>query len=271
MVKDLDHLLAGDHLLDVAVHVAQGSLLAGVKGGAALCAEPDVGKHRRIAQHHDQRKLPVEHKQQNQRAGHLDKALDGHGKAVVQRVRHRVHVVGKIAHDIAVAPGVKKAQRQLLDVGKQVAADVVQHLLGGADHRLGIAEGRQHAHAVNARRDRHAADQGAHVAIAHTVDHRADHVGAQQVGQRADGDQHRHRQKQELVPPHVGQQRAHGKAEIFGLFTRYRPCHRCRLLSSGNGRSPGRWGRTPAAPGGCPPRGCGRRPAPRSGRCPSPR
>ena len=272
VVKDLDHLLAADHLLDVAVDVAQGGLLGGVVGGAALCAEPDIQEHGRIAHHHDQGQLPVEDEQQHQGARQLDEALDGHGKAVVQRVGHRVHVVGEIAHDVAVELGVEKAQRQRLDVGEQIPPDVVQHLLGGVDHSLGVAEGGQRPHPADGGGGQHPAGQGVHIPGAHAVDHRADHIGAQQVAQGADGDQHRHSQEQELVPAHIGQQGPEGEPEVFRLFTGDLPCcHRRRLLSSGNGRSPGRWGRRPAAGCGCPPRGCARPPAPRSCRCSSPR
>ena len=272
MVKDLDHLLAADHLLDVAVHVAQGGLLGGVVGGAAFGAEPDVQEHGRVAHHHDEGQPPVEDEQQHQGAGQLDEALDGHGKAVVQRVGHRVHVVGEVAHDVAVELGVEKPQGQGLDMGEQVPPDVVQHLLGGVDHGLGVAEGGQRAHAADGRGGQHAAGQGVYIPVAHAVDHRADHIGAQQIAQGADRDQHRHRQEQKFVPPHIGQQGLEGEPEIFRLFTGdLSGWHLRRLLSSANGRSPGRWGRRQAARCGCPRRGCARPPAPRSCRCPSPK
>ena len=261
MVKDLDDLLPADHLLNIAVHIAERGLLGRIEPGAAPGAVPDIEEHRRIAQHHNQRKLPVEHKQHRQGAGHLDKALDGHRKAVVQRIGHRVHIVCEIAHDVAMALGVKKAQRQGLDMAEQVAPDVIKHLLGGPHHRLGIAERRQSADGVDRRRGRDAAPEPRQIPPAHAVDNRPDHIGAEQVGRRADGNQHRHNQEQELVPPHVGQQRFEGKAKVFRLFTRQR--HLRSPLCAVNGRFPGRSGRRRAAPHGCRPRGSARLPAPR--------
>ena len=271
VVEDLDHFLAADHLFNVAVDVPQGRLLGGVVGGAAAGAEPDVEEHGRIAHHHDQGQPPVQDEQQSQGAHDLDEALDGHGKAVVQSVRHGVHVVGEIAHDVAVELGVEEPQGQGLDVGEQVPPDVIQHLLGRIHHGLGVAEGRQGADGKDDGGEDDTPGQGVDVPSPHAVDHRADHVGAQQVAQGAEGDQHRHRQEQELVPPHVGQQGLEGEPEILGLFTGDLMRHLRPLLSSGSDRFPGRWGRWPAAGCGCPPHGCGRPPAPRSCRCPSPR
>ncbi len=271
MVEYLDDLLAGDHLLNIAVHIAQGRLLHRIVGGTALGAVPNIEEHGQIAQHHNEGQLPVEYEQHDQGARQLNKALDGHGKAVVQGIRDGVHIVGEVTHDIAVALGIEESQRQRLDVMEQVPADVIQHLLGGIDHSLGVAQGGQGTDAVDGGGDHNAPQKAGDVSVPHAVDHRANHVGAQQVCHAADGDQHRHRQEQELVPSHVGEQRPECESEMFGLFTRYCPRHRCCLPSSENDKFPDRWGRWPAAGCGCPLHGCGRHPAPQSCRCPSPR
>ena len=84
VIEDLDDLLAGYHLLNIGVQFAQAVLLLGVVDPAVFGAEINIPEHRRIAQHNEQREPPVEHKEHDQRTGHLDKGLDDQGKAVVQ-------------------------------------------------------------------------------------------------------------------------------------------------------------------------------------------
>ena len=143
MVEYLDYLLSSHHLLNVAVQLAQAGLLAAKVVFAAAAAVLNVEKHGSIAYHDHQGQPPVEQEQQQQSAHHLDEALNDHSKAVVQRIGHRVHIIGEQAHQIAFALAVKKVQRQLLQMAVQVPADVVEHLLGGPYHDLGVAQGGQ--------------------------------------------------------------------------------------------------------------------------------
>ena len=143
MVEYLHHLLARRHLLDVAVQVPQGGLLPAVICLAPLPAEADIEEHDHIAHRHHQGEPPVEDEEHGEGAHHLDKALDHHGEGVVQGVGDGVHVVGEVAHHVAVAAGVKEAQGQGLEVGEQVPPDVVEHLLGRPHHGLGIPQGGQ--------------------------------------------------------------------------------------------------------------------------------
>ena len=261
VVEHLDHLLAGHHLLDEAVQISQAGLLLGVVGLAVGPAEADIAEHGGIPHRHHQGQLPVEDEEDHQCPHHLDEALDHHGEAVVQRVGDGVHVVGEVAHHVAVAAGVKEPQGQGLEMGEQVPADVVEHLLGRLHHGLGVPQGAQGSQGVDPGGDGHTQDQGVEIPRRQGVDHRPDHIGPQQIGQGADGHQHRHGQQEELVPPHIGQQGADGVPQILRLFTAGRlRGHRRPLLSSGMRRSPGRWGRRPAGRHGCPPRGPGRPP-----------
>ena len=253
MVENLDHLLPADHFLDIAVQTAQMFLLPGEIPAAAAAGIADIQEHGPIADRDDQGQLPVEDVQQHQQAHHLDKGLNDHGEAVVQGVGNRVHVVGKITHGVAVAAAVKERQRQGLQMGKQVPADIIEDFLGGPDHGLGVAQGRQNAGAVDGRGDDHAPDQRCAVAAGQTVDNGPDHIGAQQIGQGADGGQNAHNDHEDRMAAHVTGQGTDGAAQVF------RPLiggsgHGRRLLSPGNGKSPGRWG---PWPGGC--RGCRRR------------
>ncbi len=261
VVEHLHHLLAGHHLLNVAVQLTQGDLLPGVVFLAPLPAEADVAEHDHIAGRHHQGQPPVEDKQDGQGAHHLNEGLDHHGEAVVQRVGNGVHVVGEVAHHVAVAVGVEELEGQGLEVGEEIPPDVPQDLLGGPHHDLGVAVGGQDPQGVDARRHRHAGHQVGKGPGGQGVDHRPDHIGPQQIGQGADGDQHRHRQQQELVPPQIGQEGAQGVPQVFRLFRTELPGrHGHPLLSSETRRSPGRSGRRPAGSRGCPRRGPARPP-----------
>ena len=61
--------------------------------------------------------------------------------------------------------------------------------MSGFDHGLGVAVGRQNADAIDRGGDQNADGQRLETAIRQIVDHRPDHIGAQQIGQGADGDQ----------------------------------------------------------------------------------
>ena len=60
-----------------------------------------------------------------QRSHHLNEALNHHGETVVQSVGDGIHIVGKITHHVALFLRVKKSAGQCLQMGEQVAADIV--------------------------------------------------------------------------------------------------------------------------------------------------
>ena len=260
VVEHLDHLLSGYHLLNIAIELAQAGLLGGVVCLAPPAAVADIAEHGPIAQHHQQGQAPVEDEQQRQRANHLDKALDEHGKAVVQGVGDGIHVAGKVVHHVAVAAGVEKAQGQGLQVGEQIPPDVEEHLLGRPGHEPGIAQRAQGAQGVDAGGEGHALHQGLPVPLHQVVHHRANHVSAQQVGPGADCHQHRRRQQGQPVPAHIGQEPAQGAAQVLGPLIAKLPRHSPSLPSFGTPRFPDRWGPWPA--------GSRDRPRRVSGHCP---
>ena len=159
-----------------------------------------------------------------------------------------------------------------MQVGEQVPADIVQNFLGGAHHGLGVAQGGKRAHGVNGGGQGDPADQaGDAAAFQNAVDHRFDHIGAQQVSQCADGGKHPNQPQHELVAAQVVQKYPDGAAEMLRLFTAECLCHPRHLLSSGMRKFPGRWCHLPAAPCGCRWRALCRHPESRSCRRPSPR
>ena len=256
MVEDLYHLLSCRHFLNISVQIPQSGLLFAVVRLAPLSAETDIEEHGHIAHHYHQCEPPVEDEEYGEGSHHLNKTLDHHGEAVVELVGDGVYIVGEIAHHVAVPAGIKEPDRQSLEMGEEVPADVEKDLLSRLDHGLGIPEGGQRAEQVDAGGERHASEKGLSSSADQVIDHGADHVGTQQICQRADGDQHRHCQKQVFVPPHVRQKGAQSISQVLRLLgAELTGCHGLSLLSSGIHRSPDRWGQMPAAPGECQPRG----------------
>ena len=136
VIKDLDDLLARDHLFDISVQIAQRRLLSGKKALGTYARVARVQHNGRVAHERDNRELPVEDDEHSRGADHLDARLNHVGKAVVERLGDGVDIVGKETHDVARACAVKVAQRQHLDVRKQVAADIGDHALSRAHHNL---------------------------------------------------------------------------------------------------------------------------------------
>ena len=102
VVKDLDDLLARDHLLDVSVQVAERCLLGGKEALGADTRVARVQHDGRVAHERDNRELPVEDDEHGRGANHLDGRLNHVGKAVVERLGDRIDVVGEEAHDVAI-------------------------------------------------------------------------------------------------------------------------------------------------------------------------
>src|SRR5699024_772212 len=109
----------------------------------------DVQEHGRVPQNHQKGQPPVQEEQQNQGSHYLDKTLDNHGEAVVEGVGDGVHIVSEAAHNVSVGVGVKIFQRQAFHGAEQIPADIVDDLLGGPGHGLGVAQGGKGAGTVN--------------------------------------------------------------------------------------------------------------------------
>ena len=201
MVEDLDHFLAGHHLLDVAVKLAERGLLRPKVPAAPATGEAHVASNEHVAGKRDERQAPVKYHQQREGAHRLDKRLHRAGKAVVERLRDRVDVIGEVAHDVAVACGVKERERQPLYVGEK-------------------------ANGIDARRQRHQPRKAREVPGTHGVDHRLDHVRAQQVRQAAHRDQDGHHGKARPCMAHVVQKDPQRVAHVPRARGRLSPtCH----------------------------------------------
>ena len=220
MVEDLHNLLSRDHLLDVTVELAEHRLLPLIETAALVGRIANIGEHADIAHHHDERELPIQDEDHGKRAHDLYGALDDHGEAVVHSLGHGVHVVGEVAHDIAAIVRVEVAQRQLLQVRKEIAADVHEHFLRSVHHDLRIRERCHHTGSVDEGRSDDACHEVRIRAAREAIDHGPNHVRAEQVGDSRHAHQQRHRQKEQLMASHIREELTQRCNEVLRLVPR---------------------------------------------------
>ena len=124
MAENFDHLLAVEHLLNVAVHGSHRGLLT----GEALNAFPgdDQGDHSVDEGHghhaHGQGPAVVDHDHKGGDSG--DQAGDELSQGVADKLAQSVCVVGIMTHNVAVGVGVKIGDGQALHVVEHVIPNV---------------------------------------------------------------------------------------------------------------------------------------------------
>ena len=146
----LHHLLAGNHLLNEAVHLAQ-ILLPFHKVFLGKLAQ--AGGHPVHEPGHEdgnqrERKAKDQHAHKSGQDG--DQRLEQVGNAASHNLPEGVHIVGIHGHDVSVGMAVKVPQRQLFHVGEEVFAEAQERALPHIDHNeaLGISRNdtcQQHA------------------------------------------------------------------------------------------------------------------------------
>ena len=166
VAEHLDHLLAGHHFLNVAVHRAQIALL-GHKVLAGVGGEV-FGDHQHDAHHDegDQCQRPGQGNHQRRGADNGDKAVDELRDGLGDHLAQRVGVVGVHRHNIAVGVAVKVADGQRLHVGEQLVPQVFQGALRDVRHQPGLREGRCHAQRVEAGHPQNGCQQAGKVGAA---------------------------------------------------------------------------------------------------------
>ena len=258
MAEDLDYLLAVDHLLDVAVQVAQLHLLADEIAAAAAGQEPGDAEHPDDAHddHSGQGQIGGQHAHKGDQDHHA--GVDHLGDALGEHLAQGVHVVGVDAHHVAVGVGIKVLDGQGLHVAEQVVPDALLHALGDGDHQAVVGEGTQGAHDIQPGHHQKDPHQAAVIGGLHgqqggdvVVDQVAQKQGPRHRGDGADEDAEDHQHEQShIAPAHIAHQPADRMAALYrrsgGLI------HSPRLPSSGTHRSPDRSHRSGAAARGCP-------------------
>ena len=155
MVKDLDDLGARDGFFDVAVDRAEGGLLSRIvfarAFGERLAA---LGKDRQ-KQHRDQRQPNIGRDHKDKRSDQRDHARNKARQRVVDHHFDVVDVVGKARHDLARRVGVKIADRELLELGKQIVADGFRCGVRHRDHQSRLQVVAANADQEDARENEH--------------------------------------------------------------------------------------------------------------------
>ena len=219
MVEDLDDLLALDHLLNIAVDVAQVPLLGHEVPAAAPAHGHDDQEHQAQREHGHQKQQRAEIEHHSHHAHKGQAVGDQIHQAVVEDLVDRLDIVGIPAHQLAVGMGVKVAEGKTLHFGEQVLPDGVGGLLGDVDHNAGIGEAEQGSADIDAGHDRQLFGQERKIAGNDTVvDEGAEHIGAADRTHGVHQQAHRHHRQQPLRPPHVAHQFTDGFSHIFGLL-----------------------------------------------------
>jgi len=141
-VERLHDDMSAVHLFDVPVHIAQGVLL----GDEVLLGMLDDVRRRESGQRDDdqrhQRHLPADAEHHPQDADDGDDRGQHLLDRLVQALRYGVDIVGDAGEDFAVGLPVKVGQRQAVDLGGGLFAQIVGALLGdaGGNPALDVAE-----------------------------------------------------------------------------------------------------------------------------------
>ena len=264
VVEDLDDLLALNHLLDIAVDLPQGLLLAGkVTAGAG----PDGLNH---PQHHrqggegDEGQRGAQDQHHDDGAGEGQRAGDETSKAVVQSLGNGFDVVGVAAHQLAVGVGVEEFQGQILHPAEQVRPDVGHGGLGNLNHDAAVTIGAHRAQHIHQGHDGQHPGKTRKVAGQNiVVDKGTDEIGAAHGAGGAHHQQRRYQGQVELIAAEIPHELPQGAPDVLGLAETASGTagamragsvlsHRGSLLPAGTDRLPDRCRSAPSVPHGSP-------------------
>ena len=222
--EDLDHLLAVDHFLHVAVQHTERLLLADKVSGGLPCHlhgdEDDAGDGK---EHHDgQQPGGLEHSHKDHHNGHQRGGALGNGLG--DHLPQSIDVAGVAGHDVTCGVGVKIPQRKGLHMGEHFVPDVLLGSLADLDHQEHKQEGRNHAHGKDAGKLAEIPEQGCKIRGA-VLNHRQDiavHQGAEgaAAGGLGDGvgdDAQQHHAQSGKIGLHVAKQPQEGFPGVFGF------------------------------------------------------
>ena len=187
-VKELADTDAVDGLRQVGVVVAVFvALILPCTALAGFDKNNDTDKDRQ-AGNYDQRQGCVggehEHHDENQ----VDDLQDHVDDTVGKNIRNGVDVVDNPDQDLAGRPGIVIAERQLLQVGKQVAADIMDDPLTDMGHHPGTDGGEDNAQGDDAHKEQgHAADHGGIFVRYRFIEHPLGDLGDKEGGNAGHG------------------------------------------------------------------------------------
>ena len=138
MTENLDDLLSGHGFFNIPVQRTQRRLLGFIEPAASHGDKAGCLHHDRNHQHSDQSQPDIGIYHQAEGAYHIDHTGNYLYYGIVEHFPHRIHIVGKTAHNIAMIIRIIKAHRQLLYFGKQLISYFKYGLLGYSDHNPGL-------------------------------------------------------------------------------------------------------------------------------------
>ena len=224
VVEDLDHLLSGDHFLNIAVDSAQGLLLTHEE--LACLAGQRLG--------HEEHAYDGDHAHQRQDPGldqHGDKQHDqrhhggnGLGNGLGNHLPQGINVAGVAGHDVTGGVGVKIAQGKGLHFAEHFITDGLLDALGDTNHQIALQEAGEHAGDEHECHFHQEIENGCKIrgAAAHhgqnvIIHQGAQHGGAEGVNQRMDQNAEQNHADDQLIFQQVFQQAKEGLLGIFGF------------------------------------------------------
>ena len=224
VAEHLDHTLAGDHFLHIAVDRAQGFLLADEEIGGL--SRNGLGQKQQQG-YGDQRGGGEDGGGDEHGDHHRDNGHNGGntlGNGLRDHLPQGVDIVGVAAHQVACGVGVKVADGQGLHMGKQRVPDGLLRTLPYPDHKQAVQEVGDQACQEDAAQPDHIVNQGSKIGIL-LGQHGGDVVIhqilqgliAHHTGHGGDEDAHHHQHKTNTVLLHIAQQPQHGFSGILGL------------------------------------------------------
>ena len=140
MTEHLYNLLSGYNLFDIAVQISQCTLLGSVITGTAHGNAASCFDHYRPHNHGNKCQPYIHVQHDRQCTDHTDGSGDQLDHRIVQQFTDHIYIIGKTAHDVTGAVGIKITDRHFLQMIKQILTDPDQRPLGYSDHNslLGI-------------------------------------------------------------------------------------------------------------------------------------
>ena len=274
-IESFDDVVAAVYLFHLPVYVAEIRLLPAEIPLGVLHHEGDQQDGHRQDQKRHQRHQRADGQHHDQHADQRGHGGDHLGRALVQALPQRIHVVGHPGEHFAHGLRVKIIHRHAADLLRDLFAQPVGRLLGHPGHNDPLDKGAQGAYEIQAQREQKDLPDPAEINAA-SAGHFA-HQAVEDLGGRlsqdlrpydiengsADG-KHRHEQHMDLKGAHIPDQFPDRPFEIFGfLCAGMSSVHSSRhvqpppflhvipLPRAGTRRSAGRPRSSPAAPGGC--------------------
>ena len=252
MAKDFDDLLAVHHLLDEPFRLADGFLLAHEIPRRVAADFARDQNHADHAEHHDQRQpeAVIEHDAQNRE--HDDAGHEQLREALGDHLPQGIDIVGVVAHDIAVAVRIEKADGQVLHPAEHLHPKLFERALGDDGHHAVEREAggqREHIeHHQQADEPKNLPAHGAPVAALPAGLHDGDDILHEDGGNRVDDGA-----EQDAPHNHGHHHRVEGKEHANQPLGRpfFLPVlltgHPAHLPYSGKYRLPGKFRSAPAA------------------------